>query len=291
MKVLVLGGSGLIGKSLLKLNNNKLDIVATYNTNQINMEEVLSVKCSLPTDFNKLENTIISEKPNVIVNTMGYSNIDFCEINKEETHQLHVKITEKIAKLATTYNIKTIFLSSDYVFNGKKGNYVESDLPNPINYYGKTKLEAEKIILKQPQNVVFRTSVIYDWDFRVRFFNYVVDNLKNQREIEATYDVFNSVTLVDSLIQSIFLAIKKDVSGLFHVVDSTCVNRFEFAKCIAEIFKLDKKLIKKKSIDDIDVIAKRPKNACLNNSKAKKELGMEFRTLEKGIKKVLDKIN
>ena len=82
MKVLVLGGSGLIGKSLLKLNNNKLDIVATYNTNQINMEEVLSVKCSLPTDFNKLENTIISEKPNVIVNTMGYSNIDFCEINK-----------------------------------------------------------------------------------------------------------------------------------------------------------------------------------------------------------------
>ena len=291
MKLLVLGGSGLIGMSLLKLNNEKFDIITTYNKNQINVPKTLSVKCSLPNDFNKLEKIIITEKPNVIVNTMGYSNIDFCEINKEESHQLHVKITEKIAKLATTYNIKTIFLSSDYVFDGKKGNYIESDLPNPINYYGKTKLEAEKIILKQPQNVVLRTSVIYDWDFRVRFFNYVVDNLKNQREIEATYDVFNSVTLVDSLIQSIFLAIKKDVSGLFHVVDSTCVNRFEFAKCIAEIFKLDKKLIKKKSIDDIDVIAKRPKNACLNNSKAKKELGMEFRTLEKGIKKVLDKIN
>ena len=291
MKVLVLGGSGLIGKSLLKLNNNKLDIVATYNTNQINMEEVVSVKCSLPTDFNKLENTIISEKPNVIVNTMGYSNIDFCEINKEETHQLHVKITEKIAKLATTYNIKTIFLSSDYVFNGKKGNYVESDLPNPINYYGKTKLEAEKIILKQPQNVVFRTSVIYDWDFRVRFFNYVVNNLKNQKQIEATCDVFNSVTLVDSLIQSIFLAIKKDVSGLFHVVDSTCVNRFDFAKSIVEIFKFDDKLIMKISIDDIDIVAKRPKNACLNNFKAKKELGIKFKTLEEGIRQVLKKVN
>jgi dTDP-4-dehydrorhamnose reductase len=291
MKLLVLGGSGLIGMSLLKLNNEKFDIITTYNKNQINVPKTLSVKCSLPNDFNKLEKIIITEKPNVIVNTMGYSNIDFCEINKEESHQLHVKITEKIAKLSTTHNIKTIFLSSDYVFDGKKGNYIESDSPNPINYYGKTKLEAEKIILKQPQNVVLRTSVIYDWDFRVRFFNYVVDNLKNQREIEATYDVFNSVTLVDSLIQSIFLAIKKDVSGLFHVVDSTCVNRFEFAKCIAEIFKLDKKLIKKKSIEDIDVIAKRPKNACMNNSKAKKELGMKFRTLEEGIKKVLDKIN
>lgn len=289
MKLLVLGGSGLIGKSLLKLNNEKFNIIATYNKNQINMSKISSVKCSLPTDFNKLENTIIAEKPNVIVNTMGYSNIDFCEINKEDSHQLHVKITEKIAKLATTYNIKTIFLSSDYVFDGKKGNYNESDLPNPINHYGKTKLEAEKIILKQPQNVVLRTSVIYDWDFRVRFFKYVIDNLKNQKEIETTYDVFNSVTLVDSLIQSIFLAIKKDVSGLFHVVDSTCVNRFEFAKSIAEIFNLDRRLIKKISIEDIDVIAKRPKNACLNNSKAKKDLGIKFKTLEEGIKQVLDK--
>ena len=289
MKLLVLGGSGLIGKSLIKLNNEKYDIIATYNKNQINIPKTLSVKCSLPTDFNKLENTIITEKPNVIVNTMGYSNIDFCEINKKDAHQLHVKITEKIAKLATTYNIKTIFLSSDYVFDGKKGNYVESDLPNPINYYGKTKLEAEKIILKQTQNVVFRTSVIYDWDFRVRFFKYVIDNLKNQREIETTYDVFNSVTLVDSLIESIFLAIKKDVSGIFHVVDSTCVNRFEFAKSIANVFKLDNKLIKKISINDIDVIAKRPKNACLNNSKVQKEVGVKFRTLEEGIKQVFKK--
>ena len=291
MKLLVLGGSGLIGKSLLKLNNEKFDIITTYNTKQINMAKILSLKCNLPNDLNKLENTIISKKPDIIVNAMGYSNIDFCETNKEKSYQLHVKITEKIAKLATVHNIKTIFLSSDYVFDGKKGNYNESDLPNPINYYGKTKLEAEKIILKQPQNLVFRTSVIYDWDFRVRFFNYVVNNLKNKKEIEATYDVFNSVTLVDSLIEAIFLAIKKKKSGLFHVVDSNCVNRFEFAKSIAKIFKLDNKLIKKISIDNIDVIAKRPKNTCLDNSKAKKELGMEFKTLEDGIRQVLGKIN
>lgn len=291
MKVLVLGGSGLVGKSLLKLNNEKFDIIATYNKNQINVPKILSVKCSLPDDFNKLEETIRNEKPEVIVNAMGFSNIDFCETNKEESYQLHVKITEKISELVAMYNIKTIFLSSDYVFDGKKGNYTEFDIPNPINYYGKTKMEAEKIILKQPQNVVFRTSIIYDWDFRVRFFNYVIDNLKNQKEIETTYDVFNSVTLVDSLIKSIFLAIEKDVSGLFHVVDSTCVNRFEFAKCIAKIFKFDDKLIKKVSIDDIGVIAKRPKNTCLNNSKAKKSLGIKFRTLEEGIKQVLNKSN
>ena len=88
MKLFVLGGSGLIGKSLIKLNNEKYDIIATYNKNQINIPKTLSVKCSLPTDFNKLENTIITEKPNVIVNTMGYSNIDFCEMNKIDAHKL-----------------------------------------------------------------------------------------------------------------------------------------------------------------------------------------------------------
>ncbi|MEK6947067.1 MAG: SDR family oxidoreductase [Nanoarchaeota archaeon] len=291
MKLLVLGGSGLVGKSLLKSNNEKFDIIATYNENQINVPKILSLKCTLPSDFDKLEETIRNEKPEIIVNAMGYSNIDFCEANKEKSYQLHVKITEKIAKLVAMYDIKTIFLSSDYVFDGKKGNYTESDIPNPINYYGETKLEAEKIILKQPQNVVFRTSIIYDWDFRVRFFNYVINNLKNQKEIEVTYDVFNSVTIVDSLIQSIFLAIEKDISGLFHIVDSTCVNRFEFAKCIAKIFKLDNKLIKKVSIDDIGVIAKRPKNTCLNNSKAEKSLGIKFGTLEDGVKQVLNKTN
>ena len=79
------------------------------------------------------------------------------------------------------------------------------------------------------------------------------------------------------------------MSGLFHVVDSTCVNRFEFAKSIAEVFKLDNKLIKKISIKNIDVIAKRPKNACLNNSKVQKEVGVKFKTLEEGIKQVLEK--
>jgi len=291
MKLLVLGGSGLIGNSLLKMNNSKFKIITTFNQNKINTPTITSFQCSLPQDFDKLEEIIKKEKPEILVNAMGYSNIDFCELNKKKSHLLHVKISEKISNIALKSNTKIIFLSSDYVFDGLKGSYTELDIPNPINYYGHTKFEAEKIVLKNKNNVVLRTSVIYDLDTRVRFFYYVIENLKNQRKIKVTNDIFNSVTLVDNLIQSIFSVIEKDKVGIFHTVDSTCVSRFDFAKCISKIFNFDEKLIQGISINDADVIAKRPQNTCLDNSKAEKDLNIKFGTLEEGIKHILTKLN
>ena len=291
MKLLVLGGSGLIGNSLLEMNDNRFEIIATFNKNKIDIPKISSFQCSLPQDFDKLEEIIKKEKPEILVNAMGYSNIDFCELYKEKSHLLHVKISEKISDIALKSNTRIVFLSSDYVFDGLKGNYTERDAPNPVNYYGQTKFEAEKIVLKNKNNVVLRTSVIYDLDVRVRFFNYVVENLKNNKKIKVTNDIFNSVTLIDSLIYSVFSIIEKDKTGIFHTVDSTCVNRFDFSKCIAKIFNFDEKLIQETSINDMNVVAKRPQNACLDNSKAKKELDVKFRTLEEGIKHILTKSN
>ena len=203
---------------------------------------------------------------------------------------LHVETTERICNICESNDSKQIFLSSDYVFDGEKGDYSENDIPNPVNFYGLSKLKAEQLILKSPINTVIRTSVIYDWDYRARFFNSVIKNLQNNQEFKATTDVYNSVTLLDNLVESIFKVIKLDQNGIFHVADSTCMNRYEFAKIIAKKFQLDEKLIKTVSVqDDSKNIAKRPKNACLNNSKAKKELGLNFGTIEEGVNMVFMK--
>ena len=289
MKLLVLGGSGLVGNALIKMYHDNFEIIATYNKNPISLTDIRSLRCSLPEDFNRLEEFIQLEKPEIVVNSLGFSNIDFCESNKSNSYSLHVDSTEKICSLCSKLNTKSIFLSSDYVFDGKKGNYSESDEPNPINYYGFTKLTAEKIVLKNPINTVLRTSVIYDWDDRVRFFHYVVENLKKGREVITTNDVFNSVTLADSLTQTIYKVITLEKNGIFHAVDSTCVNRFEFARTIAKIFHLNEDLIKSISIYDTNAVAKRPKNACLDNSKAKNVLGVNFNTVEEGVQQVFKK--
>ena len=290
MKLLVLGGSGLIGNALLKNSKNEFDILTTFYKNHISIKNVRSFQYSFPNDLNNLRELLEKEKPDVLVNTMGYSNIDFCELNKSDTEMLHVEVTEKICKICENIGTKQIFLSSDYVFDGEKGNYSEDDVPNPVNYYGLSKLKAEQLILKNPINTVIRTSVIYDWDYRARFFNSVIKNLQNNQEINATTDVYNSVTFLDNLVESIFKVITLNQNGIFHVVDSACVNRFEFAEMIAKIFQLDKNLIKMVSVqDESKNIAKRPKNACLNNSKAKKELGLNFNTIEEGVSRVFIK--
>ena len=290
MKLLVLGGSGLIGNALLKNSKNEFDILTTFHKNPISIKNVRSFQYSFPNDLNNLRELLEKEKPDVLINTMGYSNIDFCELNKSDTEMLHVEVTEKICKLCENIGTKQIFLSSDYVFDGEKGNYSEDDVPNPVNYYGLSKLKAEQLILKNPINTIIRTSVIYDWDYRARFFNSVIKNLQNNQEVNATTDVYNSVTFLDNLVESIFKVITLNQNGIFHVVDSACVNRFEFAEMIAKIFRLDKNLIKTVSVqDEPKNIAKRPKNACLNNSKAKKELGLNFNTIEEGVSRVFMK--
>ena len=290
MKLLVLCGSGLIGNALLKNSKNEFDILTTFYKNHISIKNVRSFQYSFPNDLNNLRELLEKEKPDVLVNTMGYSNIDFCELNKSDTEMLHVEVTEKICKLCENIGTKQIFLSSDYVFDGEKGNYSEDDVPNPVNYYGLSKLKAEQLILKNPINTVIRTSVIYDWDYRARFFNSVIKNLQSNQAINATTDVYNSVTFLDNLVESIFKVITLNQNGIFHVVDSACVNRFEFAEMIAKIFRLDKNLIKTVSVqDEPKNIAKRPKNACLNNSKAKKELGLNFNTIEEGVSRVFMK--
>ena len=286
MKLLVLGGSGLIGNALLKNSKNEFDILTTFYKNPISIKNIRSFQY----DLNNLRELLEKEKPDVLVNTMGYSNIDFCELNKSDAEMLHVEVTEKICKICENISTKQIFLSSDYVFDGEKGNYSEDDVPNPVNYYGLSKLKAEQLILKNPINTVIRTSVIYDWDYRARFFNSVIKNLQNNQEVNATTDVYNSVTFLDNLVESIFKVITLNQNGIFHVVDSACVNRFEFAEMIAKIFRLDKNLIKTVSVqDEPKNIAKRPKNACLNNSKAKKELGLNFNTIEEGVSRVFMK--
>ena len=290
MKLLVLGGSGLIGNALLKNSKNEFDILTTFYKNPVAIKNVRSFQYSFPDDLNNLRELLEKEKPDVLVNTMGYSNIDFCELNKSDTEMLHVEVTEKICKLCENIGTKQIFLSSDYVFDGEKGNYSEDDVPNPVNYYGLSKLKAEQLILKNPINTIIRTSVIYDWDYRARFFNSVIKNLQSNQAINATTDVYNSVTFLDNLVESIFKVITLNQNGIFHVVDSACVNRFEFAEMIAKIFRLDKNLIKTVSVqDEPKNIAKRPKNACLNNSKAKKELGLNFNTIEEGVSRVFMK--
>ena len=290
MKILVLGGSGLIGNFFIH-NSTDHEIITTFNKNKINTPNIISKKINLPDDWDKLQNLILEKKPDVILNTMAFSNSDFCETNKEKVYALHVQVTEKITTLCSKINSKIIFLSTDYVFNGQKGNYVETDETNPINYYGHSKDLAEKIILKNENNLVLRTSMVYGSSSKVRFLRYVIENLSNNQEINTYDDIFNSATNLSELTNGISKAIEFNANGIYHMVGSSCVSRFDFATAVAKVFNFNEELIKHVSINSAKLKAERPVNACLNNSKAEKTFDIKFSSINEGIKQVYEDKN
>ncbi len=119
---------------------------------------------------------------------------------------------------------------------------------------------------------------------------YVIDSLKNGNKIFAYNDIFNSATNLDELVEAIEKVIKKDAKGIFHLVGSTCVTRYDFAKIIARKFGFDESLVKSISIKASNMKAKRPVKPCLDNSKCSKILGYNFSNIELGVLKVLNDI-
>lgn len=289
MKILILGGSGLLGKKLVEKTSDSFEVISTFNNHKIEHSKSRTIRIKLPDEIFNLKSLIFNERPNVIINTIANTNIDYCEQHKTETYLLHVKINKKIFKLCEEVASKFIFISSDYVFDGKKGDYMEYDKTSPVNYYGETKAIAESIILQNPINTVLRSSLIYDWDPQVRFLNFVVDKLRKNENIQAYDDFLTAPIFLEDLVGSIIKAVEKNVSGIYNLAGPSCVTRMDFALAIAKKFNFDRNLIEPVSVKSLDLIAERPRNSSLNKTKAEKDLDIKFRSIEEGINEVYKK--
>jgi len=288
-KLLIIGGSGLVGSTLAKYAVDTFDIHLTYNTN-IPEFNFPSTKIQLPQESSKLEKLIIEFQPDTIVHTVSHPSVDWCQENPDLANLLHIDVTKTIADCGKKINSTLIYLSTEWVFGGQLNKkYTELDIPNPINHYGYTKLEAEKIVLSSnSKNVVLRPAVIYGWHKKSRFTNWILTSLKEGKIVDPHIDQYNTPTLVDDLANVIIKIIEKSLSGLFHSTGKTCLNRYEFALKIAEIFKLDKNLIKSVTQNEKPQKAPRPNSTCLDSSKLEKLANFNFCDISSGIEFVLN---
>jgi len=284
-KLLVLGGSGLVGSTIVNYAKNNYDTIFSYNSNKINISNTKSFQIDLLNDHTKIETIIENYKPNIIINTIAHSSVDLCEEDHFIADKLHIETTKKIANVCAKINSKLIFLSTDAVFEGKLNKqYVENDVANPINYYGETKLKAEKIVLNMSSNnVVLRTAVIYGFHEKSRFTNWILDYLKNGKSVDPFSDQFNTPTLVDDLVKAILKIIENNISGLYHATGKTCVNRYEFSKLLAKKFSLDETLIHPVTKFEKKQYAPRPISTCLNSTKLENLINFSFSDISSGI--------
>jgi len=282
---LITGGSGLLGGNLAMMAREKFEVYATYYRHPIKIKNCVTLAMDIR---NRRETfrAVSRIRPELIVHTAALTDVDYCEEHPNEAYSLNVEGTRNLAMAAESVGAKFIYISTDSVFDGKKGMYTEEDLPNPLNCYAKTKLEGERILGEFDLNYTIIRTCIYGWNMQRKFSlaEWVIDGLCNNKKRPMFTDVFFSPILVNNLAEAIFEIYERDIQGVLNVAGSERCSKFQFGKKVAEVFSLDGSYIEPISINDYAGFkAVRPRDVSLDISKAKKMLHTKLLNVEEGL--------
>jgi len=281
-KILVTGGSGLLGSKVVSLTESEYQVFPTHFKDSLFLN---STRLNI-TNKQEVFQTVQRFRPSIVIHTAAETNVDKCEKEKQWAWKVNVEGTSNLAEICGRMNAKMIYVSTDYVFDGEKGLYAEEDKPNPVNYYGLTKLKGEELLVKYcKDHIIVRTSVLYGWNPRkLNFATWIIDSLRRNMKIQVVEDHFNSPTLAENLAQALLEAVEKDLNGLFHMAGSERISRYEFSMKLAKTFDLKTSLIEPIETDELKAwVAKRPKDSSLGIKKAQKILKTKFLNVQESL--------
>jgi dTDP-4-dehydrorhamnose reductase len=288
VKILVTGAGGLLGTRICELAlKNKHTVYSTYS--QHTPTYGTQIKLDI-TDKTALTRTFEKVKPDAVVHAAAISDVDKCEKEKALAWKINTEATGNIAEQCFKKSCFLLYVSTDYVFDGSKGNYLETDLPNPINYYGLTKLEGEISVKKSnAKHCAARTSVLYGANpaaGKINFALWLINKLQKKEEVKIVTDQRNSPTYNTNLAEMILEIVEKQTTGTFHLAGAEPVTRYKFAQRIAETFELDPELISPTSSENMSWLAKRPKDTSLNVEKASQRLSKKPIMMHEALEKM-----
>src|SRR3989339_1609757 len=280
MKILITGGTGLLGKALIETVDSNYEIVATYLGNY-DVEDTHQVKYTKLDTRDKAgyEYLFREFKPKVVIHTASIGSPDYAEKNKELTWEVNVGGTQNILFICERFNAKFIYISSNGIYDGNKAPYGEEDEAKPINYYGQTKLEGE-IITKKAKitHAIVRPILMYGWNHQFERQNIITTSLSKLRKGEKLFayeDVFSNPLFVKSCAKAIWKIIKEEKYETFNIAGRDRVSIFQFVKEAAKIFELNENLVVPVQQGFFNELVKRPKDTSYNTEKMQKVLQME----------------
>jgi len=284
MKILVIGGSSTIGSKIVrKFAENKNDVIYTYYENKLN------VGIGHRLDIRKKDETIdLISKVNadVVIHTAALTNVDLCETDKKLADSINVRGTENAITGCQKINSKIVYISTSFVFNGEKNEYFEEDEPSPTTYYGLTKLKGEELVKNSKLPfLILRTDQPYDWKEKWQHTNSVIrvlDNLRSDRIHNEVVDWYNTPTYIPDFVQATWKLLQDNKMGIYHLTGPEFINRYDWSLRIADIFRLNKDLIKPITSDSLNLPVKRV-NVNLNNMKIIESTGIQMSGIKDGL--------
>jgi dTDP-4-dehydrorhamnose reductase len=284
-KILITGASGFLGRYLLWNAPDSYRILAQFF--QHPLSSVASNIRTIRLDLKQKDwSAFINFKPDIIIHTAAIATLDICQQNQQQAREVNVDATKRLVDLAAKNAARFIFTSTDIVFDGEKGDYSEGDIPNPINYYGETKVAAENHILENlPISVILRTSIFHGLarGGRKSFTELMLENLRKSKKVSTFVDEIRNPLPVSTLAKVIWELAESEYAGILHVGGEEPLSRYEMAVQLCEEFNLPKKYIIPVRARELNISTPRPQNCSLNISFAKTLLRTELPTFRQGL--------
>ncbi len=285
-KILITGSNGLLGQAVTAIFTRESDfeLILTSVEDKSFMGFESNYRQLDITSKEQVKAAVAAHQPDVILNCAAFTDVDKCETERELCWKLNVDAVKNLIIAARPHNIKLVHISTDYIFDGKNGPYDEEAIPNPISFYGRSKLAAENAIFASGINAaIIRTMVLFGVGHNVKpnFAVWLINKLSAKEKINIVDDQIGNSTIVDNLAFGILKVIESERSGVFNIAGKDIESRLEFTHKLCDVFGLDKGLINIIKTASLNQPAPRPLNSGLVTLKVQSELQFKpFDTME-----------
>lgn len=289
MKVFIIGSTNLLGSYLLRFAPKDIELGASYNSNTL----VPNVECRYffldITQQKTIDKAFKTFGPDVVIHTAAISSPDYCDKHKAQSIKVNVEGTKNVIRFCKQYKSSFIFISSNGVYDGENSPYDENMSPKPIDIYGETKYQGERLTLSSGiPSIIIRFNTMYGWNNpgeRQNPATWVLEGLeKDKIPLHVVTDLFNNFLFAKEAAAAIWMALLLGKFGeSFNIAGKECVSRYEFAQVVATVFNKDKSRIIKVSSDFFKNHVARPKNTCFITQKMETDLGIKPIGIREGL--------
>ena len=298
-RVLITGAHGLVGQALVHHMSGmpEYDVLATARDDESRLSGGSFGYAPLDiTRTDAVKRLFEDFAPTVVINCAAMTQVDDCEKHRDKCWKVNAEAVEDMARLCRSFGIRLIQLSTDFVFSGDDGPYSEKQRPNPVNFYGRSKLAAENATREAGVDkwAVARTVLVYGTGNKLSRSNialWLVEALSNNEEVTIVTDQYRTPTYVQDLAHGLERLVHSEKCGIFHLSGREMVSIYDFAHEVAHVFDLDSSLIQPTTSQELNQRAKRPPRTGFVILKSETEIGYRPRSLRDGLRSLRKQLN
>ena len=284
MRIVVTGGSGMLGHCLMRRACRQHQVWGSYHTHRVEVPACSTFAMDV-TDEAQAGDQLKALKPEVIIHTAALTDVDECERTPEKAKKINSEGTKITARIAEELGARLVYISSDYVFNGETGSYAEGDLPDPVNRYGESKLLAEQYAQQFCSRVLIVRTTIFGLKVPpiIGLMESLVDAMRRGGTLTRFVDQYFTPLYSGHFSEIVLQLIGMGATGIFHIGAPEKISRFAFAQEVAKIFAPGYSEIRPVPFKQIDGLARRPRDTSLISTAVQKRWGIKPPDLRAGL--------